>query len=367
MISKNLRIRLLFVLATVLVCLAMLEVGLRVAGRPPSNMTEGLFEQHGTAYRLRKNLTKVSRTPSFTTTVHTNSFGLRDKVPGPRKLGMAPYVAWVGDSLTFGNGVDYEQSFVGVFGTFAERQHIEVINLAVGGYHLSESEGLLGEFLDSAPTPPSTVVFVFSPQGISTFEERYSDVFVKDGYIFQKDRWFVPYVVVSLGNGSAAYCFFRDALRRVQARLVPSSGAASVQPLKLYSTRGPWAATDLPARFEAKLTGIEQRVRRAGAKLVYVYMPTSVDLHSPELLASEGLPASDYDFNLYRDLLRRHSARTSTRFVDLSAMLQAEYGKGKPLSFLQDPHYNAETNRLIGKALYSALLDNGEHASAVPR
>jgi hypothetical protein len=345
MISKNLRIRLLFVLATVLVCMAMLEVGLRVAGRPPSNMTEGLFEQHGTAYRLRKNLTKISRTPSFTTTVHTNSFGLRDKVPGPRKLGPAPYVAWVGDSLTFGNGVDYEQSFVGVFGTFAERQHIEVINLAVGGYHLSESEGLLGEFLDSAPTPPSTVVFVFSPQGISTFEERYSDVFVKDGYIFEKDRWFVPYVVVSLGNGSAAYCFFRDALRRVQARLLPSSGAASVQPL----------------------TGIEQRVRRAGAKLVYVYMPTSVDLHSPELLASKGLPASDYDFNLFRDLLRRHSARTSTQFVDLSAMLQAEYGKGKPLSFLQDPHYNAETNRLIGKALYSALLDNGEHASAVPR
>src|SRR5919198_5566645 len=128
-----LRNTLLFVVPTVLVCIGILEVGLRLFGRLPSNVTEGLFEQYRAGYRLGRNLTKFSRTPSYSNTVYTNEFGLRDRAPGPRNLERAPYIAWIGDSITFGNGVDYEESFVGVFGALAERRGIDVVNLAVGG------------------------------------------------------------------------------------------------------------------------------------------------------------------------------------------------------------------------------------------
>jgi len=357
-----LRSGLQFVLPTLLVCLLMLEGGLRASGRLPSNMTEGLFEQHGSAYRLRKNFTKVSRTPSFTTTIHTNEFGLRDKAPGPRNLKDVRYVAWVGDSLTFGNGVDYEDSFVGVFGLLAERQQIEVVNLAVGGFHLSESEELLYDFLDSTPAQPTTVAFVVTVPAVATFEERYSDLMIKDGYIFKKNHWLVPYVIVRLGNGSAAYCFFRDAIRKIQARLFPSGSPAVDQELDLFSTRGHWGRPDAPARFEARLARLEERVRRSGAKLVYVYLPSAVDLRAPDLLKQRGLPAANFNFDLFRDLLQRHAARTKTEFVDTSPALRAEYGKGKPLSFLQDPHYNVETNRVIGNALYEAMIEKGAQA-----
>ena len=356
MIRRFIRSGVQFVLPTIVVCLALLEGGLRFAGRMPSNITEGLFEQHGTAYRLRKNLTKVSRTPSFTATVHTNALGLRDKAPGPRVLGAVPYIAWVGDSITFGNGVEYEDSFVGVFGAKAARQHIEVVNLAVGGYHLAESEELLSDFLDATPRAPAEVIYVFTPQTLASFEESYKDVTVKDGYIFQGGHWLRAWLVIKLGNGSAAYCFFRDSLRKIQARLFPAGPGATVQALDMYAVRPADKAEAFAARFEARLAQLEARVRKAGSKLVYAYVPSSVDLRAPGLLSRSDLPASGYDFNQYRDLLRRHAARASVDFIDLDPMLHAEAAKGKQMCFLQDPHYNAEMNRLIGEELYRTLI-----------
>jgi hypothetical protein len=73
-------------------------------------------------------------------------------------------------------------------------------------------------------------------------------------------------------------------------------------------------------------------------------------------VAQAGLPASDYDFHLYRDELARHATQAGVGFVDLTATLEAEQAKGKPLGFNQDPHYAGAANRLIGSALYYNLL-----------
>ena len=75
---------------TLILCVGLLEVGLRLAGRLPSNSTEGIYDQHGTGYRLRRNLTKLSRTPSFSHTIFTNDMGFRDRAPGHRTLGAGP-------------------------------------------------------------------------------------------------------------------------------------------------------------------------------------------------------------------------------------------------------------------------------------
>jgi len=96
-LRKALRTGLLVVAPTLVLCLVMLEVGLRALGQLPSNATEGMFEKNGSTYRLRANLTKRLRTPSYTCTVETNSFGLRDRKAGERTLGPAPYFAFVGD------------------------------------------------------------------------------------------------------------------------------------------------------------------------------------------------------------------------------------------------------------------------------
>jgi hypothetical protein len=349
------RISLLFVLPTLLVCLVMLELGLRATGRLPSNVTDGIFEQHGTTYRLRKNITKVSRTPSFTCTIDTNSYGLRDRAPGPRKLGPAPYFAFLGDSITFGNGVDYDDSFVGVFGRLAEKRGIDVINLAIGGHRFSEQADLLHDFMSSAPQQPSRVVIVFTKEFITGYERDLSGMFIKNGYIFVKDNWIIPYLTVTLGNASSSYCFFRDGIRKLQGRVSPPGSRAALEELEAYSKKNPWTDPAVAGRFEARLAKLDEEIRRSGATPVYVYMPVSRDLRSDELLAQTGMDPGSYDFLLYYKILERHSDKTGIQLVNLLPILQ-RYAAGEKVSFMQDPHYNAGANRVIGQALYDAIL-----------
>lgn len=361
-----LRVCVLVVLPTVLACLLVLEVGLRLVGRLPSNTTDGIFESHGTAtYRLRKNMTKLSRTPSYTCTIHTNSLGFRDRAPGERTFGPEPYYAFVGDSLTFANGVDYPDSFVGVFGSLARRDGVDVVNLAVGGHRFSDQEEQLNDFLESVPKKPSKVVVVFTAQFVAGFEERFANLFVKNGYLFWKDSWVIPYITVTLGNTSSAYCFLRDGIRKAQNRLFPSAKRTAFELLQAYSREKSWAAPDVVERLEARLTALDARIRRGGAEPVYVYLPSSVDLRSGDFLKLTGQSADRYDFLLYSDLLRRHCETVGIPLVTLAPVLEKLHAEGKSMSFMQDMHYDADTNLAIGRALHEALI--GSPASSSPR
>ena len=346
----------LFVLPTLILCLCALEAGLRIDGRLPSNTTEGLFEQHGTAYRLRKNFSKLSRTPSFSCAIHTNDRGFRDRAPGPRKFGPAPYVAFVGDSLTFGNGLDYDDTFVGVFADRARERGLEVANLAVPGLHLAEMEEALTEFLVAIPQAPTQVVVVLSPLTTALFDARYTDVVVKNGFIFREDSGLGTHLTVALGNESSAYCFFRDAFRKLQTGLRSrdrTAGALSIA--EPFSRSSRLARSDVAARLDAQLARFDAAIRRSGATPVYAYLPGSTDLMAEDLAAGAGR-AHDYDFLLYRNLIEDHCRRSGLRFVDLRPAVRALSDRGETLSFLQDAHYSAVASRAIGAALFGAMF-----------
>lgn len=354
-LQSFLRPALLLVLPTLVVCLGLLEAGLRLTGRGPTGTTDDIFEPHRDAYRLKPNQTRISHTPSFTCTIRTNALGLRDRVPGPRSLAR-PYVAWLGDSATFANGVEYEESFVGLFGAAAERRGGEVVNLAVGGHHLAEQEEMLEDFLAAAPHPPAQVVFVFTPQLMGLFDHRHHDLVLHGGYLFPKDRWLGPYLVVLLNNGSAAYGLVRDGVRAVQARLFPAGPQVAAEMLAMYARSYPALTPEATRRFEERLDRLDARVRAAGAMPVHVYLPTTADLRAPELLALTGAKPEAYDFEHYRAALREQAARSGARLVDLDEALRAEHAKGRPLGFKQDMHYNVRGHVIIAEILEAALL-----------
>ena len=364
-----LRAALLLVVPTIVLCLATLEIGLRLKGRGPSNVTDDIFEPYREAYRLKPNQTKVSHTPSFTCTIHTNALGVRDRAPGPRALAR-PYIAWMGDSATFANGVEYEESFVGRFGALSERRGIEVVNLAVGGHHLGEQEDLLQDFVATAPRKPDRVVFVFTPQLMALFEKRHKDLVLHGGYLFPKDRWIGPYAVVLLNNASSAYGFLRDGVRRVQAKLFPSGPSAAAEMLAMYARSFPAGSQEATRRFEDRVARLDAQIRAGGATPVHVYLPTTADLRAGELLALTRGRAEDYDFDHYRDALRRASARTGVQLVDLTPVLEAEHARRAPLGFAQDMHYNSAAHVVIAQALHDEILGRdgeGRAAGAVVR
>jgi hypothetical protein len=310
-------------------------------------------------YRHRKNMTKVSRTPSFTCTIHTNSYGLRDRAPGPRSLGSTPYWAFLGDSLTFGNGVDYDDTFVGVFARAASARGVDVVNLAVGGDELRQQQARFADFIAEAPARPSRVVVVVTAPMLAFFDSRKDDLIVKDGYLFSKNAWVLPYATVMLGNASASYCFFRDGVRKLQARLFPAGAQIARALLEIFSRASRVARPDVAERLEAALAGLDASVRGVGATPVYVYLPSAADLRSGEFLALTGGRPEQYDFRQYERLVERHCRRAGIEFVSLHPTMEREQAKGERMSFAQDPHYTIAMNRVIGEALAAALLAGG--------
>ena len=103
-------------------------------------MADGIYEQAGDSFRLKKNVSKVIRYPAFTYTIYTNELGFRDSSTGPRELRERPFDVFLGASDVFGNGVEYAESFVGIVAAAAATKGREVLNLATGGHYFLEQE-----------------------------------------------------------------------------------------------------------------------------------------------------------------------------------------------------------------------------------
>ncbi len=354
------------VLATIAVCAILAEFGLRAAGRPPSNTTEGFFDQHGRSYRLKKNLTKIVKIPSYSYTLYTNAYGFRDERTGPRRIGPDPYCVFLGDSMTFANGVDYERSFVGVFARLAAARSVGTVNLAVGGHHLLEQQDVFRGLMGQVDSRPSRVIVCFSPISIDGFDKSYSNILVKNGYLFEQDGWRMAYLRVWLGDSSALYCFLRDNIRKIQAAHSDNRLLFAHEHLRFYGKDHRLTVPENQARFHALMKEFEDYLADMGAAPVYVYLPASPDLKIDDFLAQTGDDPADYDFRLLYRLLESHCRDRQIPLIDLTSLLKERYDAGEQMNFMLDAHYNAHANEIIGTALFSALYGSGAPQAPAP-
>jgi hypothetical protein len=345
------------ILPTIVICLVILEIGLRAIGRMPSNSTDGFYVQHKQSYRMKKDFSKLVNYPSYTCTIYTNSLGYRDRATGPRKIGPTPYFAFLGESLTFGNGVDYDQSFVGVFDELAHKQGFEALNLAIGGHGFYEQEELLQDLLVSAPQRPAQVVICFSPPFIRRIVNPYPDLVVKNGYVFPEEGWILPYVRIFLGDASGVYCFFRDRFRKIQSRFMSVDSGGMEDILENYVKDNAIEQPSRVQKIEEELRKLDLLITRAGAVPVYVYLPLSTDFDAEKFLKSSGKSPEMYDFLLYYALLEKHCQKEQIPLVNLWPVLKAHYEKGEKLNFMADGHYNVLANKTIAETIYESVFN----------
>ena len=137
-------------------------------------------------YRLKPNLDVVFEEAP----VRTNSFGMRgpeisiEKPPGTYRI------AIIGDSFTFGWGVEVEKSFVQVTerslnASLSGKQKIEVLNFGVPGYSTFQEAALL-ESLGAQFKPDAVVVyFIENDFGLPFFIKN----FAKDGVLVNNSHF----------------------------------------------------------------------------------------------------------------------------------------------------------------------------------
>jgi len=345
------------ILLTLLGCLAMLELGLRAIGRSPTNKADGIADQYGDSFRLRKNITKIMKFPAFSYTVHTDEYGFRDRAVGPKDLAARPFCVFLGASDVFGNGVDFEDSFVGVFAEEAAKRGLEVLNLAVGGHYFLDQEALLKDFMGRTRLKPRTVFLCVNALHIPKFDRKNKNIIVKSGYVIDRDGWRIAYLRLMAGNISSAYCFFRDGIRRIQERYLNYEvGEKSPEFLQIYAKSNKIRQPERIKQFNDYLTGFESFCRENMIELVYVYMPLSDSFKLKQMVKQLGVDPDEYDAAFYEELIRTHCETNGMRLVDPQPVLQRAYEEGKVLRFKLDPHFNKFANRIIGDYLVQAMF-----------
>ena len=345
------------IIVTIIVCLIMLELGLRAIGRSPTNMADGIAEQWGDSFRLKKNITKVMKFPAFSYTVHTDEFGFRDRAVGSRDLKDKPFCIFLGASDVFGNGVDFEESFVGIFAPEASKRGLKVLNLAVGGHYFLDQESLLKEFMSETGLTPAKVFHCVNALHIPKFDRQNHNIVVKSGYVIDRDGWRIAYLKLIAGNISSAFCFFRDGIRRIQERYLNYEvSEKSPEFLQIYDKDNPIRRPDRISQFRDYLTSFESFCRENSIEIIYVYMPLSDSFNLEKMVKQLGVDPGDYDSSFYEELMRSHCEARGIRLVNPRPLLERYYREGMTLRFKLDPHFNEFANKVIGECLVEAIF-----------
>ncbi|MCG7851184.1 MAG: hypothetical protein MIO92_01540 [Methanosarcinaceae archaeon] len=337
---------------TILTCLVLLELGLRALGRRPTNMADGIAEQYGDSFKLKKNVTKHFNYPAYSYTVHTNAYGFRDKAAGPKDLTSRPFFAFLGASDVFGNGVDFEETFVGIFAQEALKRGSEVINLAVGGHYFLDQEYLFRDFMESTHLKPSTVFLCVNALHIPKFDRRNLNIIVKSGYPIDKEGWRIAYLRLLAGNNSSAFCFFRDGIRKIQERYLNYERTEkSPEFLQIYSKSNNIRQQERTKQFYEYLTTFDSYCRENGIKLVIVYSPLSDSFNLKEMARKLGTDPENYDVSFYEELIILYCRSKGIKLINIRPALERAYNDGKEIRFKLDPHFNKYANRVIGEFL----------------
>ena len=349
------------VLITIFICLLMFETGLRVAGEIPSNMVEGYYVPHGDSYRLRKNLDKLINWPCYIFKAYTNSLGFRDSKTGDKLIEHRKYDIFLGDSATFGNGVDYEKSFVGIYEELIKKHGMKSLNLGIAGHHFPDQKELLIEFTSSIPQKPFRVFICITPNLMANFNWKIDHIIVKDGYLFPKKNWVLPYIRASLSNTSAAYCFIRNKIRTIQANTQDPDALIMSQLeyyLDRYSKENPLMKDEeLIKGLKEFYDSINQYCYNIDAEPVYVFIPLSMSYKLVDMIKVLNLNPDNYDTYYYSNFMEEYCKSRNLQLINLKSVLLKYYNEGMELMFELDAHYTAPTNKIVGEYIYTQIYD----------
>lgn len=359
-VLRRILIKSVVISLTVLVCLIMLEVGLRIINRYPMENGQGYFAPGGISYVLKTNITKTVVWPTMSFTVHTSDLGFRSPQPGAQPdaqdIGEKPYYVVLGASDAFGNGLDYRNSFVGIFAKKMNRNHnTEVINMAISGHHLLEQSALFKQFASSATHAPKAVLIIFNPLFVGGYDDIHTNVIVRRGDLFEDKKWRIALTRKVLANSSTTYCFTRDSVRKLQQKIFGRKDFALPFYVERFSSKHRIHDPEKTEDFLNQLKDLTQYIRSLNATPICVYCPPAGEFLLNDLVTKGQLESGVIDTKFFADLVQKHCEMDGIEFLNLEPPAQERYDKGEKLNFDGDGHYNVPTSLLVGNYLYDAL------------
>ena len=158
--SRRIWANLILIIIVAGICVSILEFGIRIVMPQPASWL-AIYEQHPRLpfYKLQANANATVDTGETHWVVYTDENGFRIGATTDTDATLALALV-LGDSFTFGHGVNYDESFVGLLAAAPNRRY-RFINAGVGGYGPSQYLAVLEDALAQGMQPDFVLVATF--------------------------------------------------------------------------------------------------------------------------------------------------------------------------------------------------------------
>ena len=192
----------------------------RGLGKWPSNNVGDVYESFGEgSFKHRPNCAVRENWFSGEFFIYTDDLGLRfgDRPDGGVKPGRRVDILVLGDSQGFGNGVDFEDSIVGVLQSQAQAAGVTVANASVGG-HLLRNQIELAKWLRHVRDLEfRSILLLLTPRMIFEADRYVRATVSEDGLLYKSRPTLVARIRAWLRTHSSIYVVVRDAYRSTGA------------------------------------------------------------------------------------------------------------------------------------------------------
>ncbi|NNE43389.1 MAG: SGNH/GDSL hydrolase family protein [Gemmatimonadetes bacterium] len=299
-------------------------------------------EDADAGYRLAPNFTGRIERSGIVTDFTTNSLGMRGDEPGPKNC---LRVLGLGDSYTFGWGVQAGEEWIHVVGTELNRRHgdgtVQSLNGGVNGYG---TVGALHALRRLGPELQPDVVLVGFFANDFTDNLLGPEIFeVRDGYLF--DRFSADYFEESF-LARESHLFRLGSRAWETARVKYFGGVPTTRAVKNFSEEDFQKGSDLSEQYFREMQAVCDEI---GAKFGVVWLPA--DVYALSGSQPEDIPV--------RHALQERVAEAGIASVDLLPVALRE-GRRSGLYLLPaDGHLSARGNRVMGRAVARWVEEQG--------
>lgn len=364
--NKKIIKKLILAVFAILATLILAEFAVRLVLPPQRHLP--LYEKTPDGnHILRANLKLRYTQREFSHDIITNSWGFRNK----REIPNSNLIVFVGDSFTFGTGVDEELHYVYLFDkllNWREKKY-NVCNAGVAG-HATVNEYL---YIKTLLERKLDVKQIFLQVDISDFNENvlFPIYEVKDGRLVFNTRERNGLAIRLLNFLGAR----SELVNLIYYRFVHSSvlkGYTSSllrlkyfeinlvdKNLRLFEREKDTESVTKLERFKKHFEDIAQLCKKSGIKLYVYYIPILQEVYDSEYrkaLRTYGLSEKDIDLKFINSYIKRLSEENDASFIDVRDDILRF--KNEILYYPIDQHLNREGNLVTGISLYKGYAND---------
>jgi len=339
--------------------LPLADLAFRSLGDRPSQDLSGLFTgwSDGT-YRLARGVRTSADFYSGHMDVFTDSLGMRVGSAPSRwhRQGDTTDILLLGDSQTFGNQLNWEQTIGGQLDSLAATVGWRVANAGTGAHSLQNQIDVARSLLQDNSLVPRRIVVLLTPLMINSPGHRNRAQVGADGRLYEGESTRIRRFSMWLKLTTTVYSRARGAFRYVResiATLLPLDSARDPGVVGLYDVRNR-TATKWDS-LATQLSELKQLGADVGAQTVVAYLPLAIE-GTFDVVANLAIAkAVSVEVTVPQSILATSASLAGVAMINLRPALDTAVTRNQPLAVISDPHYSAPLSALISHELWLGL------------